>query len=94
LKAIPVHDTHDQIAAMPMADKIVVVRAGHIAKAGTPLSLYDRPASTFVATFIVSPAMSLFDGKIEHGDFVLKARTGQAAVAALAPIGNDPVPRT
>jgi multiple sugar transport system ATP-binding protein len=51
--------THDQIEAMTMADRIVVMRAGQLEQAGAPLDLYDRPLNTFVAGFIGSPAMNL-----------------------------------
>jgi multiple sugar transport system ATP-binding protein len=62
LKTTTVYVTHDQIEAMTMADRIVVMRDGHIAQAGAPLDLYDRPANTFVAGFIGSPAMNLIEG--------------------------------
>jgi multiple sugar transport system ATP-binding protein len=62
LKTTTVYVTHDQIEAMTMADRIVVLRDGHIAQAGAPLDLYDRPADTFVAGFIGSPAMNLIEG--------------------------------
>jgi multiple sugar transport system ATP-binding protein len=52
--------THDQIEAMTMADRIVVMRAGQLEQAGAPLDLYDRPLNMFVAGFIGSPAMNLF----------------------------------
>jgi multiple sugar transport system ATP-binding protein len=71
LKTTTVYVTHDQIEAMTMADKIVVMRAGRIEQVGKPLDLYDRPVNTFVATFIGSPAMNLFDGKNVEGRFVL-----------------------
>ncbi|NRQ12984.1 ABC transporter ATP-binding protein [Ensifer sesbaniae] len=64
-----VYVTHDQIEAMTMADKIVVMRAGRIEQVGKPLELYDRPGNTFVATFIGSPAMNLFDGAISDDGF-------------------------
>jgi multiple sugar transport system ATP-binding protein len=57
-----VYVTHDQIEAMTMADRIVVMNAGHIEQIGTPLDLYDRPVNTFVASFIGSPAMSFISG--------------------------------
>ena len=60
-----IYVTHDQIEAMTMADKIVVLRGGLIEQVGTPLDLYDQPANTFVATFIGSPAMNLLDGQVE-----------------------------
>ncbi|MBX9700836.1 MAG: TOBE domain-containing protein, partial [Acetobacteraceae bacterium] len=55
--------THDQIEAMTMADKIVVMNHGNIEQAGPPLELYDRPANLFVAGFIGSPAMNMLDGR-------------------------------
>ena len=69
LKVTTVYVTHDQIEAMTMADKIVVMELGYIRQAGPPLELYDRPANLFVAGFIGSPAMNLLDGRIEHGAF-------------------------
>ena len=62
-----IYVTHDQIEAMTMADKIVVLRGGEIEQVGTPLELYDRPANTFVATFIGSPAMNLLQGQVDSG---------------------------
>jgi multiple sugar transport system ATP-binding protein len=62
--------THDQIEAMTMADKIVVMNHGRIEQAGAPLELYDRPANLFVAGFIGSPAMNLLTGRITEGAFV------------------------
>jgi multiple sugar transport system ATP-binding protein len=59
LKTTTIYVTHDQIEAMTMADRIVVMRAGFIEQIGTPLELYDSPANVFVATFIGSPAMNL-----------------------------------
>ena len=67
-----VYVTHDQIEAMTMADKIVVMRAGRIEQIGKPLDLYDRPDNTFVATFIGSPSMNLFEGGIGAGGFHLE----------------------
>jgi multiple sugar transport system ATP-binding protein len=64
LQTTTVYVTHDQIEAMTMADKIVVMRDGHIAQMGAPLDLYDRPANTFVAGFIGSPAMNLVTGTV------------------------------
>lgn len=59
-----VYVTHDQIEAMTMADKIVVMRDGHVEQIGPPLELYDRPANMFVAGFIGSPAMNFLEGRI------------------------------
>ncbi len=58
LKATMVYVTHDQVEAMTMADKIVVLRAGRIEQVGAPLDLYNRPVNTFVAGFIGSPRMN------------------------------------
>lgn len=54
-----------------MADKIVVMRDGHIAQMGAPLELYDRPANTFVAGFIGSPAMNLLSGVVAEGGRIM-----------------------
>ena len=54
LETTTIYVTHDQVEAMTMADKIVVMRDGVIEQVGTPLELYDRPANTFVAGFIGS----------------------------------------
>jgi multiple sugar transport system ATP-binding protein len=62
LKTTSIYVTHDQIEAMTMADRIVVMRDGIVEQAGEPLDLYDRPANTFVAGFIGSPAMNLVPG--------------------------------
>jgi multiple sugar transport system ATP-binding protein len=59
-----VYVTHDQIEAMTMADKIVVMRSGEIEQIGSPLDLYDRPATRFVADFIGSPSMNFIEGTL------------------------------
>ncbi|KAB0264638.1 ABC transporter ATP-binding protein [Microvirga brassicacearum] len=65
LKTTTVYVTHDQVEAMTMADKIVVMNRGLIEQVGAPLDLYDRPDNLFVAGFIGSPAMNFFEGSIE-----------------------------
>ncbi|WFE73349.1 ABC transporter ATP-binding protein [Roseinatronobacter sp. S2] len=60
-----IYVTHDQIEAMTMADKIVVLRSGHIEQVGAPLDLYNRPCNRFVAGFIGSPRMNFVDGVIK-----------------------------
>jgi multiple sugar transport system ATP-binding protein len=67
LKTTMIYVTHDQVEAMTMADKIVVLNGGRIEQSGTPLELYDHPANKFVAGFIGSPAMNFIAGKI-HAD--------------------------
>lgn len=64
LRTTTIYVTHDQIEAMTMADKIVVMRGGRVEQIGKPLELYDKPANTFVATFIGSPSMNLFNGHV------------------------------
>jgi len=64
LKTTTVYVTHDQIEAMTMADKIVVMHDGKVEQIGQPLSLYDRPDNLFVAGFIGSPAMNFIKGRI------------------------------
>ena len=64
LGATMIYVTHDQMEAMTMADRIVVMRAGNIEQVGTPLEIYDRPVNSFVGSFIGSPAMNLIDGTV------------------------------
>ncbi|MFL0694968.1 MAG: ABC transporter ATP-binding protein [Agrobacterium tumefaciens] len=67
LKTTAIYVTHDQLEAMTLADRLVVLNGGRIEQIGTPLEVYNRPASTFVASFIGSPAMNLVDARIEGG---------------------------
>jgi multiple sugar transport system ATP-binding protein len=67
LRTTSVYVTHDQIEAMTMADKIVVMHDGIVEQMGSPLELYDRPANTFVAGFIGSPAMNMLKGAVSAG---------------------------
>src|SRR5919106_2541598 len=64
LKTTTVYVTHDQVEAMTMADKIVVLHDGVVEQIGAPLELYDRPNNLFVAGFIGSPAMNFVKGKV------------------------------
>ncbi len=66
LKTTSIYVTHDQIEAMTMGDKIVVMRDGRIEQAGSPLDLYDHPANQFVAGFIGSPAMNFLPGTLKR----------------------------
>ncbi|MFT2211018.1 ABC transporter ATP-binding protein [Rhizobium giardinii] len=65
LSATMIYVTHDQVEAMTLADRIVVLRAGRIEQVGTPLELYNRPANRFVAGFIGSPHMNFLEGAVE-----------------------------
>jgi multiple sugar transport system ATP-binding protein len=69
LKTTTIYVTHDQIEAMTLADRVVVMSKGVIQQVGTPTEIYNDPANTFVASFIGSPAMNLIDGTIENGLF-------------------------
>ena len=68
LKTTAIYVTHDQIEAMTMADRIVVMQHGVVEQLGAPLELYDRPVNLFVAGFIGSPAMNFIDAKVERGN--------------------------
>ena len=68
LKTTVVYVTHDQIEAMTLADRIVVMHDGLIEQIGTPLELFDRPGNLFVAQFIGSPAMNVFQGTLRRQD--------------------------
>ena len=69
LKTTTIYVTHDQIEAMTLADRVVVMNAGKIQQVGTPTDIYDNPANTFVASFIGSPAMNLIPGTLTNGTF-------------------------
>ncbi|WP_269802198.1 ABC transporter ATP-binding protein [Devosia beringensis] len=77
-----IYVTHDQVEAMTLADKIVVMNAGRIEQVGSPRQLYETPANTFVATFIGSPRMTLVD-VTRDGDRVGVANGGSVATGAL-----------
>jgi multiple sugar transport system ATP-binding protein len=89
LKTTTVYVTHDQIEAMTMADKIVVMHDGIVEQIGAPLDLYDRPANIFVAGFIGSPAMNFIRGRISGGRFVSENGVGLPLPAgAMLPDGK------
>lgn len=69
LKTTTIYVTHDQIEAMTLADRVVVMKKGLIQQVGSPTEIYDKPANTFVAGFIGSPAMNLMEGVLEGGTF-------------------------
>ena len=76
LKTTMIYVTHDQVEAMTMADKIVVLRAGHIEQVGSPLELYKTPRNLFVAGFIGSPKMNFIEGNAasQHGAHTIGVR--------------------
>ncbi len=69
LSVTTVYVTHDQIEAMTLADRVVVMEKGIVQQVGSPTEIYDRPANKFVASFIGSPAMNLIDGEMKGGSF-------------------------
>ena len=69
LKTTTIYVTHDQIEAMTLADRVVVMNKGLVQQVGTPMEIYDKPANTFVASFIGSPAMNLVSGQVSNGVF-------------------------
>ncbi len=89
LQSTSIYVTHDQIEAMTMADKIVVMHNGSVEQAGAPLEVYDRPMNTFVAGFIGSPAMNLLEGTVERTDTGAGVRRDDGA---LLPLSNGLMP--
>ena len=69
LQVTTIYVTHDQIEAMTLADRVVVMEKGIVQQVGTPTKIYDNPANTFVASFIGNPAMNLMEGEITGGVF-------------------------
>jgi multiple sugar transport system ATP-binding protein len=89
LKTTTVYVTHDQIEAMTMADRIVVMRDGLIEQAGGPLELYDRPENMFVAGFIGSPSMNFIAGELT-GDGGFRSKGGVVLALGNAPREKRP----
>jgi multiple sugar transport system ATP-binding protein len=85
LQITTVYVTHDQVEAMTMGDRIVVMRGGDVLQVGDPVTIYNSPANQFVARFIGSPPMNLFDGTLatEKGELVLQTGFGDYAVAPI-----------
>jgi len=105
LKTTTVYVTHDQIEAMTMADRIVVMHDGIVEQIGTPLALFDRPSNLFVAQFIGSPAMNVFAGTLragavealgQHWPTVVAGAPGLAVQYGIRPgdlaLGSDGIP--
>ncbi len=69
LAVTTIYVTHDQIEAMTLADRVVVMKGGVVQQVGSPTEIYDKPANAFVASFIGSPAMNLVDGQVASGRF-------------------------
>jgi len=87
LQVTTIYVTHDQIEAMTLADRVVVMNKGVVQQVGSPTDIYDRPQNTFVASFIGNPAMNLMDGTLLGGVF-----SGQnVTIEGLDPAINGPV---
>ena len=84
-----IYVTHDQIEAMTMADRIVLMRDGRIEQQGAPLDLYERPATRYVAGFLGSPAMNFIDARLVADASGLGVRLGNGVVLALPPHRHD-----
>jgi multiple sugar transport system ATP-binding protein len=89
LKTTIVYVTHDQIEAMTMADKIVVMRDGRVEQVGAPLDLYDNPANVFVAGFIGSPAMNFIKGRIAKKNGTQKFVSDSGSILPMRPLNAD-----
>ncbi len=91
LKTTSIYVTHDQIEAMTMGDKIVVMRDGRIEQTGSPLELYDHPANQFVAGFIGSPAMNFLPGTLRRagGQSSVELTDGTTLAAPVHAAGQD-----
>lgn len=83
-----VYVTHDQLEAMTLADRLVVLNGGRIEQVGTPIELYEKPATAFVATFIGSPSMNLLD--VDTGNAAWSAPAALVGKPGLATIGIRP----
>ena len=81
-----IYVTHDQIEAMTLADRVVVMNAGVVQQVGTPTEIYDRPANTFVAGFIGTPAMNLVEGRVDGGVFTARNLRIAGLVAPDGPV--------
>jgi multiple sugar transport system ATP-binding protein len=93
LRTTTVYVTHDQIEAMTMADKIVVMHDGVVEQMGTPLELYDTPANQFVAGFIGSPSMNFLKGKVKsNGSAAFEGPNGVKLPLKSAPANSEGQP--
>ncbi|WP_424929767.1 ABC transporter ATP-binding protein [Amaricoccus tamworthensis] len=86
--ATMIYVTHDQVEAMTLADKIVVLRAGHIEQVGSPMELYQNPDNRFVAGFIGSPSMNFMKGKVKGGEVVVPALDNASIQTSVALPGD------
>src|SRR5690349_18133728 len=85
IRTTSVYVTHDQVEAMTLGDRLIVMNSGRAEQVGSPLEVYERPATTFVAGFIGSPAMNMLGGKLVGNSFV----TGSGGVRFGVPRGGE-----
>ena len=86
LKTTTIYVTHDQIEAMTMADKIVVMKDGYVEQIGAPLELYDNPSNVFVGGFIGSPSMNFIRGRIRNEGGVQRFVSDHGSVLPVRPV--------
>jgi multiple sugar transport system ATP-binding protein len=87
LQATTIYVTHDQIEAMTLADRVVVMNQGVVQQVATPRVIYDQPANTFVAGFMGTPAMNLMEGELNNGVF----RADSVEISGLSTVHQGPV---
>lgn len=77
LNTTTIYVTHDQVEAMTLADRIIILKDGYIQQVGTPISVFEKPKNTFVAGFIGNPPMNFMDGEMLQKNGTLKVRAGE-----------------
>jgi multiple sugar transport system ATP-binding protein len=90
LKSTMIYVTHDQVEAMTLADRIVVLQGGRIEQVGTPMELYHHPANLFVAGFIGSPKMNILAGTVESAGADSATVRLAAGTSIIVPVGASP----
>jgi len=88
LKSTMIYVTHDQIEAMTLADRIVVMKDRIIQQQGTPDEIYNKPANTFVARFVGSPAMNFLEGTVRNGEAIVDGEALRIASALSSPLAE------
>ncbi|CAA9569472.1 MAG: Glycerol-3-phosphate ABC transporter, ATP-binding protein UgpC [uncultured Thermomicrobiales bacterium] len=88
LNTTTIYVTHDQIEALSLGDRVAVMREGRVVQHGTPMAVYDRPATSFVGSFIGSPPMNFLRGRVEGQNGDLRVRLGEHALAAPAALAG------
>ncbi len=92
VRSTMIYVTHDQVEAMTMGDRIVIMNGGHIGQVGTPLDVYDKPANRFVAGFVGTPPMNFFDGELLLADGAPQVVLGGGQLKLALPRKDVPGP--